>query len=213
MPVGIPPAPVVDTVTVNVTLVPYEVGFADAETATVVASGTTTWVNVFEELARWFVSPPYSARIPWLPVPSPLVMIRATPLPSAAAEPRDVVPSKNVTVPEGVPEPGTEVATVAERVMFWRMADGFDDEPTTVVVDAGDTFWVSTGEVLGRNAPSGDANSAVSAWLPTERFEMVRNACPAEFKVPRPMVVVPSLNVTSPVAAGVDVTDAVSWTD
>jgi hypothetical protein len=57
-----------------------------------------------------------------------------------------VAPSKNVTVPVGVPE---AVATVAVKVTLWPNVDGFKDEVTVVVVVAGGaafTVCVNAGE-------------------------------------------------------------------
>jgi len=57
-----------------------------------------------------------------------------------------VVPSKNVTVPVGVPDP---VVTVAVKVTLWPAGEGFKDEVTVVVVVAGGaafTTCVNAGE-------------------------------------------------------------------
>jgi len=40
-------------------------------------------------------------------------------LPFSVPVPRVLVPSKNVTVPVGVPEPGDDTATVAVKVTLW----------------------------------------------------------------------------------------------
>ena len=45
-------------------------------------------------------------------------------------------PSRNVTVPVGVPEPGATGETVAVKVTDWPNTDGFADEVTVVVVFA-----------------------------------------------------------------------------
>ena len=48
--------------------------------------------------------------------------------------PRLVTPSKNVTVPDGLPEPGATAATVAVNVTLCPNTDGFGDEVRLVVV-------------------------------------------------------------------------------
>jgi len=55
-------------------------------------------------------------------------------LPDNVPDPILVVSSKNVTVPVGVPE---AVDTVAVKVTLWPNVEGFKDEVTVVVVDAG----------------------------------------------------------------------------
>ncbi len=69
-------------------------------------------------------------------------------LPLNVPDPIFVVPSKNVTVPVGVPDPAV---TVAVKVTLWPNVDGFKDDITVVVVVAGGgafTVCVNTGEVL-----------------------------------------------------------------
>jgi hypothetical protein len=64
------------------------------------------------------------------------------------AVPSFVEPSKNVTVPLGVPAPGAVTEIVAVRTTGCPYVDGFRLEVTEVVVDALFTFWVTAGEVL-----------------------------------------------------------------
>jgi hypothetical protein len=69
-------------------------------------------------------------------------------LPLNVPDPILVVPSKNVTVPVGVPE---AVVTVAVKVTLWPKVDGLFDDVTVVVVDAGGgafTVCVIAGELL-----------------------------------------------------------------
>jgi len=69
-------------------------------------------------------------------------------LPASVPDPMFVAPSKNVTVPVGVPDP---VATVAVKVTLWPNVEGLFDDVTVVVVDAGGgafTVCVNAGEVL-----------------------------------------------------------------
>ncbi len=48
--------------------------------------------------------------------------------------PIDVVPSRNVTVPVGVPAPGFTALTVAVKVTFWPNTDGLTEDVTVVDV-------------------------------------------------------------------------------
>ena len=47
-----------------------------------------------------------------------------------------VPPSRNVTVPVGIPVPGAAGETIAVKVTGWPKTDGFADEVTAVVVEA-----------------------------------------------------------------------------
>jgi hypothetical protein len=54
--------------------------------------------------------------------------------PDTAPVPRVVVPSKNVTVPVGLPAPGLTTVTVAVKVTLCPEVDGFTDEARPVAV-------------------------------------------------------------------------------
>jgi hypothetical protein len=64
------------------------------------------------------------------------------------AVPRVVAPSRNVTVPVGVPEAGATAVTVAVNVTACPGDDGFSDELTVVELDARFTVCVSAADVL-----------------------------------------------------------------
>ena len=64
------------------------------------------------------------------------------------AVPSVAAPSRNVTVPVGVPTPGATALTVAVKVTAWPDADGFTDEVTVVELLALLTVWVMAAEVL-----------------------------------------------------------------
>ena len=66
------------------------------------------------------------------------------PVPSTAA------PSRNVTVPVGVPEPAPESATVAVNVTLPPTTDGLTDEMRLVVVAAFATTCETAVETLPR---------------------------------------------------------------
>ena len=64
------------------------------------------------------------------------------------AVPSVAAPSRNVTVPVGVPTPGATALTVAVKVTAWPDADGFTDEVTVVELPALLTVCVTAAEVL-----------------------------------------------------------------
>ena len=59
----------------------------------------------------------------------------ATP-PFKVPVPIEFPPSRNVTVPVGVPVPGAAAETVAVNVTDWPQTEGFTSEDSVVVVDA-----------------------------------------------------------------------------
>ena len=79
------------------------------------------------------VSPEYVAVIECDPTDNVEVVKVAMP-PDTAPVPRVVTPSKNVTVPDGLPAPGATTATVAVNVTLCPEIDGFSDEAIVVVV-------------------------------------------------------------------------------
>ncbi len=72
----------------------------------------------------------------------------ATPLRFTLPVPSVVAPSKNVTVPEGVPAPGALTDTVAVKVTLWPKTDGLGADVTLVVVSALLTTWFTVLDVL-----------------------------------------------------------------
>ena len=54
-------------------------------------------------------------------------------------------------MPAGAPVPGAVTATVAVSVTDWPLTDGLGAALTAVVVPAGWTVWVRTGDVLAVN--------------------------------------------------------------
>ena len=114
------------------------------------------------------------------------------------ALPIEVAPSRNETVPEGVP--AELLLTVAVKVTDWPVVEGFAEEATTVVVVA--VGWLTAcdtaAEVLLMKLMS-PWYAAVIECVPNAREEVEKLACPAEFSVPEPIVEVPSLKRTAPV--------------
>src|SRR5438094_8571436 len=91
----------------------------------------------------------------WLPTANPDVLKLATPLALSAGLPSVLPPSRNVTVPVGVPAPGAAL-TVAVKLTACPKTDGLTDEASTVV-----EYWpgllttcVKMGETLVVKLPS-----------------------------------------------------------
>lgn len=122
--------------------------------------------------------------------------------------PRVVVPSRNATVPVGVPT----AVTVAVKVTVCPAVEGFSEEATAVVVGRPTTVCVSAAEVLPANVASPEY-FAVIECEPAVSVEVVNVACPT-LRVPVPMLVAPSKNVAVPVGVpAVAETVAVNVTD
>ena len=68
--------------------------------------------------------------------------------PERLAVPNVAAPSRNVTVPVGVPVAGATALTVAVKVTAWPKRDGFVDEVTVVELLALFTVCVMAEEVL-----------------------------------------------------------------
>jgi len=126
--------------------------------------------------------------------------------------PKVFAPSRNVTVPVGVPLPGATLATIAVKVTDWPTSEGLADELTVVEVLLAATVCVTAEDVL---TPSVELPPyiAVIEWVPTVNVDDEKIAMPVpEFgSVTVPIVFVPSRNVTVPVAP-VGVTVAVQFT-
>ena len=63
-------------------------------------------------------------------------VVKVAVAPESAAVPSVVAPSKNVTVPVGVPAPGAVTDTVAVIVTDWPKTDGLTFEVAELVVAA-----------------------------------------------------------------------------
>jgi ribosomal protein L11 len=106
-----------------------------------------------------------------------------------------VAPSKNVTVPVGVPP---VLVTVVDSVTDCPYVDGFaDDVGAAVVVVALFTVCDSAADVLVANDAS-PLYVAVMECVPTLRVDRASEAVPA-LSVAVPIEVAPSKNVTAPV--------------
>jgi hypothetical protein len=121
-------------VAVNVTDWLKADGFKEDCSEVEVAVLETVWVKTADVLPEKLLSPPYTALMEWEPTASAEVVSVACALPFREPVPNVVVPSMNVTVPVGAPEPEVG-ATVAVKVTGWPGAAGFVDEAS--VVDVG----------------------------------------------------------------------------
>ena len=81
------------------------------------------------------------------PVENELVAKLANPALSVPV-PSVVAPSRNVTVPVGVPAPGAMAVTVPVRVTGWPNTDGLGTAATSVALLALLTVWVKFADVL-----------------------------------------------------------------
>src|SRR5579871_2253353 len=94
---------------------------------------------VEEALAMKDGSPPYDAVKEWFPAASEAVVnVAVSALPSALVA-KVTLPSRNVTVPVGVPAPGATGVTVAVSVTDWPNVEGLGTTLNPVVVEAGIT--------------------------------------------------------------------------
>ena len=112
-----------------------------------------------------------------------------------------VVPSANVTVPTGVPEPGLTAETFAVYVTAWPLTDGFADDVTVVVVRAASTTWLSAADEEAAYGAD-PAYAAVIERLPVEGWLTTQVAVPdvSVWLPPEQAAVAPStLKTTSPV--------------
>src|SRR5262249_31903880 len=91
---------------------------------------------------------------------------RAWPLPSSMTRATTFLPTRNVTVPLGAPDPGATAATVAVNVTARPVTAGLADDPRAAAVAARLTVTAAPGELLSVKPPL-PAKAAVSAWLPT----------------------------------------------
>ena len=87
-------------------------------TVVVVLDRPTVWVRGEEVLVMKLVSPRYTAVMVWLATVREEVAKVAMP-PLRVPEPMGVPPSRNWTVPVGVPAPGATALTVAVKVTDW----------------------------------------------------------------------------------------------
>ncbi len=192
VPVGVAAAALL-TVAVNVTVWPTLDGLAEEARAIVVETRVTDWVTTAEVLPAKAAFAEYVAVMEWEPTTRSGVVKVAWPA-ARAPVPMAAAPSKNVTVPVGVPD---ALLTVAVKVTACPNTDGLSEEITLVLVEIPFTVCVSAAEVLGSNAES-PRYEAVMECEPTLSAEVESVADPA-FSVAVPSEIVPSKNSTVPV--------------
>jgi hypothetical protein len=135
------------TVAVNVTDWPNTELVADALTVVVVPAWLTVWPKPGEVLALKLESPLYTTVMVWPATESKEVAKVACP-PESVFVLSAVAPSLKITVPVGVPDPGTVALTVAVNVTDWPKTDGFAEDVAAIVLLALLTTCVKVGEVL-----------------------------------------------------------------
>jgi hypothetical protein len=124
-----------------------------------------------------------------------------------------VVPSLNVTVPVGLPEPGGTALTAAVKVTTWPNTEGLTEDARAVLLPAWFTVWLSVLLVLPEKLPS-PPYTALIKCVAAPKPDVVRLAWSLAFNKPVPSVAAPSLNVTVPVSVeGTALTVAVKVTD
>ena len=130
-------------------------------------------------------------------------------------EPREVAPSRNVTVPVMVPAVVelTVAVSVTDCPNFDGLADGLTEVSVGAFAAAAFTVCVNVAEVLAAKLAS-PPYAAVMECAPCMSAEVANVAWPA-VTLPVPSVVTPSLNVTVPVIVlfAAEVTVAVNVTD
>jgi hypothetical protein len=201
-------------VAVKVSGLPLDAEAAEATNVAVVAvatAGVMDSVVGAEALPAKLALPLYSAVIECVPTASVDEVKLATPPLFNVPVPSEVVPSRKVTVPAGVPE----VLDVIVAVNVTRAPlDAVAVELTnTAVVGASVMVSVIAAEVLAVKLES-PPYAAVTECMPTVRIEIVKMAAPLEFSFPVPSVVVPSRKLTVPVGVPLlpEVTVAVNVT-
>jgi len=112
--------------------------------------------------------------------------------------PRLVAPSKNVTVPDGLPAPGAIAATVAVKVTDCPNTDGFGAEVTLVVVLALLTTWLTVPELLPVKFVS-PTYEATMGCVATAKVEVTYVATRLALRVAVTLVVPSNVKVTMPV--------------
>jgi hypothetical protein len=147
-----------------------------------------------------FPSPPYCTVIWWLAVASKALMNVAWP-PLSVPVPIIVAPSKKDTVPVGVPAPGALAVTDAVNVTDCPKTLGFTDEPTLLdVVSLFTTCEMAGVEVLPLKLAL-PPYVAVNECVAVASDDACSVATPALLRLPVPMDVAPSRNVTVPVGS------------
>ena len=162
----------------------------------------TVCVSVVDTLAEKLESLPYEAVTECDPAGRLAVLNVATPSVKVPM-PSDVLPSLNVTVPDGVPDPGAVAVTVEVNVTDAPVAEGFNDETTEVLVAALFTTCDSAGDDVLPLKLESPLYCAVIECVPAVSVLDCNVATAAESVIVEPICVVPSKNFTVPLGTAV----------
>jgi hypothetical protein len=123
----------------------------------------------------------------------------AKPVGATAAAPTVLVPTVNVTVPDGAPDPGDRTVIHAVRMIGDPTGPVLGSAVTTVAVAALSTLTAAFAADGWKFASPGYV--AVIWFGPIGRADVVNVATPAALRWPEPSVVEPFVNTTVPVGA------------
>jgi hypothetical protein len=113
---------------ISVTPGPNTAGLTEEPSAVVVAARLTVCVKAGDVLPVKLLLPPYTAVSAWLVAAKLEVTKLACPELFRVSVPSVVLPSRNVTVPVGVPAHGATGLTVAVNATAWPNTDGLADD-------------------------------------------------------------------------------------
>ena len=99
-------------------------------------------------------SPLYFAVIECVPMLKVEILKTALPDEFKVMLDSDLIPSRNVTVPVGVPAPGATAVTVAVNDTVVPESAGFSDDTSAVELFALFTVWIKIADVLGAKLAS-----------------------------------------------------------
>jgi hypothetical protein len=183
---------------VNVTDTPKAGELGVKVRAVVVEISVTGTVTAGEVLDVKVLSPEYCAVIELVDETGKVEVANVATPAVIVPVPRNVVPLKNSTVPEGVPVSGLTGATVAVKVTVCPKTGALGEKVRVVVdVAVAATVTVTSGDVLVPKLVSPEY-CAVTVLAPAGRAVVVKLATPAAI-VPVPSDVVPLKNSTVPV--------------
>jgi hypothetical protein len=132
----------------------------------------------------------------WLPAENELTLMVALPVLSKGADPTVVAPSTKLTLPDGIPAPGT--VTVALKVTVWPKVLGLGVEASAV--ELGLLLMVSeTGADAEPEKLLSPEYVAVILCVPADKEVGEKAALPVLSMVAVPIVIAPSAKVTVPV--------------
>jgi len=134
LPVGVTPDPTAETVAVNWTTSPKELGFFELVSVTGGVALLTTWVRLADEPPTKLLFPLKTANNGWSPGVLKLVERALNPEELTGAVPSVLLPSAKITEPDRVPLPGNFGCTVAVRVTGAARLEGLLEEESVRVL-------------------------------------------------------------------------------